>query len=368
MSFLEDIKRIAHAPWKKIAGRLGNESLSMSEVAGLLTDEAQTHLEELALAAHKLTVRRFGRTMKLYAPVYLSNECINGCLYCGFNSDSDIPRRTLSVDEAIGEAHAIMETGHRHILLVSGEHPTKVPVDFIASIAKAIRDRAAGISVEIQPLDESGYGSLVEAGVDGVTLYQETYDEIAYARIHPYGPKRVFRGRLMAIDAAGRAGMRFLGIGALLGLTRWRFEALALVAHARELIKKYWRSSITISVPRLRDSNANFAMPEPVSDRDMAHMICALRLALPDCGIALSTREAQTLRDNLLPLGITQMSAGSVTSPGGYTHPQKTGEQFHLEDVRSPDAVARMLIEAGYDPVWKDWDGSFVGQGADVGH
>lgn len=330
----------------------------MMDISELISVQTSSHLEEMAAAAHALTVRRFGRTIRLYAPVYLSNECINGCVYCGFNSNAKIERKTLSVDEAVDEANAIMDAGHRHILLVSGEHPERVSLDYLCSIAAAIRERAAGITIEVQPMDEPSYRRLAAAGVDGVTLYQETYDEGVYRRMHPAGPKKTYGSRMESIDAAGRAGMRSLGIGALLGLADWRSEALSLVSHARDLMRRHWRSHIAISVPRIRDSAMGFAMPNPVSDRDLVQMICALRLALPDCGIVLSTREPAALRNRLLPLGITQMSAGSVTSPGGYTR-GGSGEQFHIEDTRSPEAVASMLKSRGYDPVWKDWERTF---------
>lgn len=361
MSFLLDTERITPAPWEQVALRMGRDLLSLAEVAALVAPKAGEHLEAMAQAAHALTLQRFGRTVKLYAPVYVSNACVNACRYCGFRHENAIARRTLSTQEAIAEAAAIMRAGHRHLLLVSGEDPRACPLELIEAIARELRPRVAGLAVEIWPQDEEGYRRLAAAGVDGVTLYQETYDEGTYATMHPSGPKRRFGSRLDAIDAAGRAGMRFLGIGALLGLADWRRETVCLIAHARWLMKRHWRSAIAVSVPRLRDCAAGFAMPHPVADAELAQMICALRLSLPDCGIALSTREPASLREWLLPLGVTQMSAGSVTRPGGYASPAEAGEQFHLEDARSPAAVARMLSERGYDPVWKDWDAHLSG-------
>jgi 2-iminoacetate synthase len=360
MNFIENVKSISPTEWTMLKGKISSELLSIPDIAGLLLPNAGSHLEELAQAAHNLTVRRFGKTIKLYAPVYISNECINGCLYCGFNSKNQIARKTLSTAEALKEAEIVMGSGHRHLLFVSGEHPTAVPVDAICEIARSIRSKAASIAVEVQPLDENGYKKLAMAGIDGVTLYQETYDETAYTQMHPYGPKSIFKSRLAAIAAAGKAGMRFLGIGALLGLSDWRRETLSLVAHARYLMKTYWQASLTVSVPRLRDSASGFKMPSPVNDRDLAHMICVLRLALPDAGIILSTREPAILRDRLLPLGITQMSAGSVTNPGGYSQPASSGNQFELEDTRSPAEIADMLKKSGYDAVWKDWDNAIT--------
>ncbi len=358
---LDDLKNSPSLPWSRVQRRLGAMDLSLAEAASLLTVEAADHLEEMAQAAHALTRQRFGKTVKLYAPIYLSNECINSCRYCGFNVKSSIERRTLSPALALEEAKAVIAKGHRHLLLVAGESPRAMPISLLEEIARAIRPLAAGLSVEVQPFDEAGYSRLAAAGVDGVTLYQETYDEGTYREMHPAGPKSIFGSRVDAIDAAGRAGMRFLGIGALLGLADWRAEALSLIVHARELMRTHWRAAISVSVPRIRDCASGFTPPHPVSDRELAQMIVALRLSLPDAGIVLSTREPAALRDSLLPLGITQMSAGSVTRPGGYTAEPGSGEQFHLEDARAPDEVAAMLAQKGYDPVWKDWDARLSG-------
>lgn len=317
-----------------------------------ITDE---ELEKYARQANELTVRRFGKTIKLYAPVYLSNNCINACRYCGFNKTSGIKRTTLKTDEAVKEIDHLLSQGHRHILLVSGEDPSTVSVNYLEDIAKKVRGRVARLTIETQPFDEVSYRRLVEAGVDGVTLYQETYHGPTYEMMHPSGPKSNFNLRLESIEAAGRAGMRFLGIGALLGLYDWRFEAVSLIKHARELKKKYWQANIAVSFPRIRDCASDFTMPCPVSDKELVKMIVVLRLALPDADLVISTREPQSLRDHLIPLGITQMSAGSVTSPGGYTKKEKTGEQFHIEDTRPAAEFADDLASKGYQPVWKDW-------------
>lgn len=359
--FPNSIHSAIPASWERVAARLGADDLSLAEVTTLLTDGAGAHLEELARAAHVLTIKRFGKTIKLYAPIYISNECINSCRYCGFNHKSKITRTTLTIDEAIAEAKAVLAQGHRHILLVAGEDPNSVPISFIEGVARALRPLAAGLLIEVQPFDEQGYKKLAAAGIDGVTLYQETYDEDTYLAMHPAGPKSIFGSRIAAIDAAGRAGMRFLGIGALLGLSDWRREVLALITHARELMRTHWRSAIIVSVPRIRDSASGFVPPHPVSDRELAQIICAIRLALPDAGIILSTREPAELREKLLPLGITQMSAGSVTRPGGYAAREDSGEQFHREDTRSANEIAAMLANKGYDPVWKDWDRNLSG-------
>ena len=351
--------------------------LSHADIESLLAGEWSDELfESLAREARDLTAQRFGKTIKLYAPLYVSNACINGCLYCGFGRKSSIARRTLTVREAMAEAEAIFSAGHRHLLLVAGEDPERCPQSLVEEISRSLRPRAASIAVEIQPLNEAGYRKLADAGVDGVTLYQESYDGETYRAMHPFGPKSRIDSRREAIDAAGRAGMRFLGIGALLGLHDWKEEARALIDHARELMRRHWRSSISVSVPRIRDCATGFRMPAPVSDRDLARLIVILRLALPDCGIALSTREKAGLRDALLPLGVTQMSAGSATSPGGYADRlskmeagrgsmrscgEKAGEQFRMEDIRPASEIAEMLKSSGYDAVWMDWESCLAG-------
>lgn len=330
--------------------------LTISDCVALFSEDASAHIEELAQASHKLTLERFGRTIKLYAPLYISNECINSCLYCGFNHNNKVERRTLTLDEIQQEADYLISKGHRQILLVAGEDTSALPLKYFEEIVKSLRSKFSSIIIEVRPFDEIGYKELAAAGVDGVTLYQETYDPVIYSIVHPRGPKSIYNSRLKAIDDAGKAGMRFLGMGTLLGLAPWRREALSLVAHARWLIKHHWQSTVSVSLPRIRSSASNFKMPYSVTDRDLTQLVCVLRLALPDSNIVLSTRENARLRNNLIPLGVTQISAGSATSPGGYSLGEKCEKQFEMEDRRDTSEIAEMLKERGYDPVFKDWD------------
>lgn len=316
-------------------------------------------LEELATAAHRLTRQHFGNAIKLYAPLYLSNECINDCTYCGFKRDNPIARITLNVGQVVREAEALVALGHRQLLLVSGEHPRAVSIDYLCGVVKALRPLVAELSIEVQPLDEASYRALIQAGVDGIVIYQETYDQQVYAAMHRSGPKKFFHKRLAAIDTAGRAGARSLSIGFLLGLAPWRDEAIELIAHARALMKRHWRSQLSVSFPRLTAAAPDFSVPHPVSDRDLAQLIIGTRIALPQADLVLSTREPAWLRDRLLPLGITRMSAGSRTDPGGYTSPGIAGEQFHLEDRRTPAEVAQAIADKGYLPIWKDAENLF---------
>ena len=327
----------------------------LAGVAALLSPAAGERLEELAQAAHAATIRRFGPTVRLYAPLYLSNECVSVCTYCGFSAGNDIARRTLTVDEVVAEAAALAAHGFRHVLLVAGEHARLVSKDYLVACVEALAPVVPQISVEVQVWDVATYRRLVAAGCDGLTVFQETYDPCTYAEVHVKGKKRNYAWRLAAPDRGAEAGMRRLGIGALLGLHRdWRSDAIALAAHAAALMRRWWRCEVTVALPRLRPA-AGFQPADALTDRQFVQLLCALRVALPDLGINLSTREAPAFRDALVPLGVTTMSAGSHTEPGGYAGPSDAEPQFEIADARSPAEIAAALRGAGYDPVWKDW-------------
>jgi 2-iminoacetate synthase len=332
------------------------------ELALLLSPGADELLEELAAEAHTVTLRHFGRTVQLYAPLYVSNRCVGRCPYCGFRGDQRIQRISLTIDEAVAEARAIARLGLRHLLLVSGDAPGEVEPGYLAALARELkRGGFDSVSVEVAPLDADGYRALAADGaVDGVTLYQETYDAERYAALHGGGPKGDYGFRLDALDRAGATGVRGLTAGALWGLAPWRQEAFALGLHALGLSRRWWRSRVQIGLPRLKHVPAGFAIPHPVDDRALAHVVVALRLFVEEAGIVLSTREPPRLREALLPLGITQMSAGSRTRPGAYTIGDEGGEQFPVVDERRPDEVAAALRARGYEPVWKDWDRGFT--------
>ena len=342
---------------------LTSESLDLWDFAALLSPEAGTRLETLAQRSHELTVQRFGRTVQLYAPLYVSNECVETCTYCAFSRPNPIARRTLTPDEAVAEAAELRRRGFRHLLLVSGEHPRKVSPDYLTSIIGRLRDEIPSLSVEVQPQTEEVYRLWTDAGAEGLVVYQETYDRDIYAQVHLAGKKKNYDWRLETLDRGAAGGMKRLGIGALFGLADWRYEALALAAHARYLTKKYWRAFVTVSFPRLRPADhADTLARHPLSDRDLARLVCAFRLLVPDLGIVLSTREPAHLRDGLVKLGITQMSAGSKTEPGGYSADEEQfGRQFEIEDRRSASEVSQAIRKLGFDPVWKDWESSLHG-------
>jgi len=326
----------------------------------LVSPAARPHLEEMARQAQRITRQRFGRVMNLYAPLYLSNVCTNRCLYCGFHAEHAGARRRLAVEEAVAEAQCIASGGMRDILLVSGEDRAHVSIAYLEAVVQGLRPLFASIAVEIYQLTGAEYQRLFAAGVDGVTLYQETYDRNVYARVHGPGGKGDFQQRLAAQEEAARAGMRRLGIGALLGLQDWRFEAMALGLHADTLMRLYWQSRVSISFPRLRPAaGVDVGAFRPVADADLVHMILALRLCFPDLGLVLSTRESAALRDRVALLGVTQMSAGSRTAPGGYAAAGAAAEQFEVADTRAIPEVVAALRAQGLDPVWKDWDPRF---------
>lgn len=363
---------------------LGKSRVSLQDFARLISPAAGEDLEELCRRSQRLTRQRFGKVIRLFAPLYLSNECINNCRYCGFSRDNPILRVTLSVDEVLQEAAALREQGFRNILLVAGEHPKFVSGTYLADCVRALHDEVPGISLEVGPMETEEYRPIVEAGADGLVVYQETYDRQIYREMHTAGPKRNFDWRLETPERAYAAGFRRLGIGALYGLADWRREAICLAAHAEYLMRHCWKAQLTVSLPRLRPCAGEFQPLTHLSERELVQLVCALRLMLPDAGLVLSTREPAQIRDGLIPLGITMISAGSHTEPGGYTgagndklHHTERGRivdlaegssewangatgQFQIADERPPGEVAELLRRLGYEPVWKDWDAALT--------
>ena len=366
------------------------EKFSLADFAALISPAGGELLETLCARSQKITQQRFGKTIRLFAPLYLSNECINNCSYCGFSRDNQILRVTLSLDEVRREAAELKSQGFRNLLLVAGEHPKFVSNGYLADCVAALHADWPSVSLEVGPMETEEYRPMVAAGADGLVVYQETYDREIYARMHTAGPKRNFDWRLETPERAYAAGFRRLGIAALFGLADWRYEALSVAAHADFLLRNCWKASVTISLPRLRPCAGEFQPLTHLGDRELVQLICAFRLMFPDVGIVLSTREPAKLRDGLIPLGVTMMSAGSHTEPGGYTGagkekihhtergiikelaagssewaPQEnratnaTG-QFNIADERPPQEVAELIRKLGYEPVWKDWDAALT--------
>ena len=345
---------------------LAQSVIGADGLLALLSPAAEVFLEPMAQRAHEVTLRHFGRTIQLYTPIYVSNYCDNSCLYCGFNVHNRIERRRLSLDEVAREAEAIAATGLKHILLLTGESHSKSPVSYLRDCVIVLKKHFTSIAVEVYPLTETDYGLLIEAGVDGLTIYQETYDEDRYAALHPTGPKRDFRFRLDAPERGACAGMRQVSIGALLGLGDWRREVLLTGLHALYLRDCYPDVEIGVSLPRLRPHTGQFAPAYLVADRQIVQIMTALRLFMPRLGISISTRETGHFRENILPLGVTRMSAGSTTRVGGHTLGKQVRldsaaeeievvPQFEIADERSVAEITGIIRQRGYDPVFKDW-------------
>lgn len=341
-------------------------SYQLAKLLALVSPAAEAYLEEMARQSQSLTRQRFGRTIKLYAPLYLSSYCVNRCRYCGFNMENRFERTRLTIDEALADAEMIAREGFRDILLVSSEDKTFITTDYLAELAARLRDRFSFIGIEIYQISAAEYRQLFDAGVEGVTLYQETYDRDEYARQHLGGPKADYDFRLQGPDDMAKAGMREIGLGVLLGLADWRIEALALGEHASHLIRRYWQSHVSFSFPRLRPACGvtRDEFPHLLTDKNLVQMMLALRLCFADAGLVLSTREDAPFRDHVITLGPTRLSAGSRTDPGGYSKAKperhRDSEQFEVSDQRSPHEVAAMLADHGLEPVWKDWDSAFL--------
>lgn len=336
---------------------------TLEDLAVLVSPAAKPFLEDMARISASITEKYFGRTMRLFAPLYVGNECVNNCVYCGFARRHHIDRKTLSLDEVAEEIRAIHNLGFRNVLLVAGEHPKLVSSGYMEEVIKIALREIPSVSIEIAPSPVDAYKKYVAAGCEGLTVFQETYDEKVYPTLHPSGPKSNFQWRLGTPERGAEAGMRKLGLGPLLGVNKWRFEILAVAMHAKFLMKKAWRSQISVSLPRMRPAASGY-IPKPENipdDRELVQIVCALRMFLSRLAIVVSTRESRKLRDGLMGLGVTQMSAYSSTQPGGYAERNDSGEQFCIDDNRTPEEFVAAVKARGLDPVWKDFDASLIG-------
>ncbi len=341
---------------REVARAIAQPGGGVGAFAALLSSAAEERLEDMAAASQALTRQRFGRAVRMFAPLYLSNECVSECSYCGFAASHDIARRTLSAVEVSGECAALHANGFDSVLLVAGEHARIVSKEYIADAIRIASGLLASVAIEVQVWDRSAYEAMVDAGADGLVVYQETYDADTYAAVHLKGKKRNALWRLEAIDRGAAAGMRRLGIGALYGLhDDWRSEALACAAHADAILRQWWRCELSVAMPRMRPAAGVVDPRRVLDDRGLVQLTCAFRLAFPDLGLVLSTREPDWLRNGLIPLGITTISAGSHAEPGGYAEESDAEPQFEVADTRSAAEMAQWLTDIGLDPVWKDW-------------
>lgn len=361
-----------------------NKSPLLRKFERLIAPTTNEQLEAMATEAQKLTRRHFGKTMRLFAPLYVSNECINNCSYCGFSRDNPILRTTLTVEQVVTEARHLHSLGFRNILLVAGEHPKFVSEGYLQECIDAIKSFIPTVAIEVGPMEDHQYAEIVNHGGEGLIVYQESYQREVYSKLHTAGPKKNFDWRLECPERAYAGGFRRIGIGALFGLAPWREEALALAAHLEYLYKHCWKASFSVAFPRMRPYAGNYQYaPNPdlfLDDRSFVQLTAAFRICFPQVNIVLSTREPANLRDAMVPLGVTHMSAGSQTEPGGYTGAghddlhltikgrrveieaeerkpcQKATEQFTIDDKRSAAQISAMLQTKGYEAVWKDWD------------
>ncbi|MGM7636965.1 2-iminoacetate synthase ThiH [Bacillus sp. Hm123] len=366
MSFYDLYNDIKHEPYDQLFERmtlvdvdraLSKSTLDQYDLLALLSPVAGYRLEEMAQKAHQLTTQHFGKVIVLFAPLYLTDYCVNKCTYCSFSFDNDFPRRKLTALEIDQEAKALKEMGIQHVILLTGESRIHSSVDYLIEGAQILKEHAASISIEVQPLDTTEYERLFQAGIDGLTVFQEVYNEEIYKQLHVKGPKRNYQYRLDAPERGCQAGMRSVNIGALLGLDDWRKESYFTALHAQYLQKKYLETDIAVSFPRIRPNLGGFAPKVEVSDRDLVQVMLAFRLFMPRAGITLSTREEAEFRDHLIKLGVTKMSAASSTVVGGYaTTVEEENSQFEISDARTVEEVKARLKQLGYQPVSKDWD------------
>jgi 2-iminoacetate synthase len=333
---------------------------TLEDFKALISPAASRYLEPMARLSRELTQKRFGKTIQMYIPLYLSNECTNICTYCGFSLDNKVRRRTLNADEILREVEVIKSLGYEHVLLVTGEANQTVHVDYFKKALDLIRPHFAQVSVEVQPLEQDEYEQLIPLGLHSVLIYQETYHREDYRKHHPKGKKSNFNYRLETPDRLGRAGIYKMGLGVLIGLEDWRTDSFFTALHLNYLERTYWQTRYSLSFPRLRPFSGGLEPKVEMTDKELVQLICAYRIMNEEVEISLSTRESEKFRNHCIQLGVTSISAGSKTNPGGYAVEPGSLEQFEISDERSPAQIAEMIRLGGYEPVWKDWDNVFV--------
>lgn len=339
---------------------LTKEHLDISDFMALISQAASGYLEPMAQLAHRYTLERFGRTISLYIPMYVSNACTNHCVYCGFNHHNPLTRVTLTLDQVKAECEAIRRLGpFENLLIVSGEFPSLNGVDYLEKVLQTARPYFNNLTIEVMPMKEKDYARLTHSGLNGVVCFQETYNEKAYKNYHPRGMKSIFEWRVNGFDRMGAAGVHKIGMGVLIGLEDWRTDVTMLARHLSYLRRNYWKTRYSINFPRMCPAEGGFEPNVIMTDRELAQLTMAFRIFDHDVDISYSTREKPRFRANMMKLGVTSMSAGSKTEPGGYVSTPDALEQFEVSDGRTPAEVAQEIRDLGYEAVWKDWDKSF---------
>lgn len=357
----DEVKASIYAKTSRDVERaLAADKRTLEDFKSLISPAAAPYLEQMAEISQQLTVQRFGKVLQMYVPLYLSNACKNICTYCGFSYNNKLKRKTLSSMEIMQEVAVIKDMGYDHVLLVTGEDNENVHVDYFKKVLELIRPHFAHISMEVQPLDLKEYQELMPYGLNTVLVYQETYHEDEYKKHHPKGKKSNFRYRLETPDRLGHAGIHKMGLGVLIGLEDWRTDCFLTALHLDYLEKKYWQSKYSLSFPRLRPFSGGLEPKVEMSDRELVQLICAYRIFNQEVELSMSTRESESFRNNMIKLGITSISAGSKTNPGGYAVEPASLKQFEISDERSAKQIADMIRSQGYEPVWKDWNNSLA--------
>lgn len=357
----ETIKQEIYAKTEADVQRaLQSNELSLEDFKALISPAAEGFIEELAHRSQQLSIQRFGKTISLYMPLYLSNECQNICTYCGFSLDVKIPRKTLTDDEIIKEAEIIKSKGVDHVLIVTGEANNTVGLPYFVNAIRILKKYFTQISIEVQPLDVEEYTILKNEGVYAVLVYQETYNEADYKIHHPKGKKSNFNYRLETPERIGKAEIHKIGLGVLYGLEDWRVDTFFCALHLDYLEKQFWKTKYAISFPRLRPCAGGVNLKSVMTDKQLFQVICAYRIFNQEVELSLSTRESKNFRDNAFQFGITSISADSKTEPGGYSNPNEALEQFEIDDKRSMEDFVSVIRSKNYEPVFKDWDKGFI--------
>lgn len=359
---LELVRNATDADVRRVLAKASRnvKQLTPEEFAVLISPAADPYLEQMAQLSHKYTRERFGNVISMYIPMYVSNACTNKCVYCGFNHDNKFERTTLTMEQVKAECKAIKALGpFQNLLIVSGEYPSKCGINYLENVLQVCRPYFHNLTIEVQPMRSYEYERLTHSGMNGVVCFQETYHRDAYKFYHPHGMKSFYDWRLNGYDRMGEAGVHKIGLGVLLGLEQWQADVVMMARHLRYLQKHYWRSRYSVNFPRMRPSESSYQPRSIISDRELVKLTCAFRLFDHDVDISYSTREAPEFRNHLLPLGVTSMSAGSKTEPGGYASTPEALEQFEVSDERTPSDVTAAIAAGGLQPVWKDWDAVF---------
>lgn len=340
--------------------RRNGPALTPEDFMVLISPAASAFLEEMAQLSYRFTRERFGNTISMYIPMYVSNACTNKCVYCGFNHDNPFTRTILTMDQIENECKAIKKLApFDNLLLVSGEYPSLCGVEYLEKALHICRPYFNNLSIEVQPMRTEFYERLTHSGLNGVVCFQETYHREAYRKYHPRGMKSHYAWRLNGFDRMGQAGLHKIGMGVLIGLEDWRVDVTMMARHLRYLQRKYWRTRYSVNFPRMRPSESGYQPNVVMTDRELAQLTMAFRIFDHDVDISYSTRENPAFRDNMMRLGVTSMSAGSRTEPGGYCSTPEALEQFEVSDERTPAQVAEAIKAGGFEPVWKDWDEVF---------